>query len=361
MKIAVIAHSHYPIAQPFAGGLEAHTYYLTLLLQQADHDVTLFAAQRSDNKLFYKPFCRPSAPEHFKPIAKVNQYRETAYHNLISALKQGHFDVVHNNSLHYVPLYRVSELSIPMITVLHSPPFVPMLNGFRHAVQVPNHKTIAVSNTVARLWLKESLNCQSTVIYNGIDTKKWSPQSVEERDYIVWFGRITPEKGTHIAIEAAIKANTTLKLCGPITHKKYFEEKISYLLKKYSEQIHYLGNLNDDILSKIVAGAKVFLCTPCWDEPFGLVAVEALACGTPIAGIKRGALPEILNNKTSVLVQEDCNALADAIKKAETLSREACRDYAVNNFSIEKMISQYIDVYENTLNLSGCLPVVNHA
>lgn len=361
MKIAVIAHSHYPIIQPFSGGLEAHTYHLTKELQKAGHDVVLYAAQGSDETLPAQVSFRPTAVEQFKPTSEVIRYREVTYQNVMADIKYRDFDIVHNNCLHYVPLYMADELEIPMVTVLHTPPFIPMLNGFRKAIHAKNHGIIAISNKVAELWNNELSNIHAKLIYNGIDVQKWKPQNnLHKQRYAVWFGRITPDKGTHYAIEACIKANIPLKLCGPVHDEQYFEQNILPIVERY-ESIEYLGNLDIMKLSKIVANAAVFTCTPCWDEPFGLVVAEALAAGTPIAGFRRGALPEILDNDISVLVEENSDALAEAILKAEQLSSEKCREKAVKCFSHDVMVANYvsfykdmIQAYDNSAKLSQC-------
>lgn len=358
MKIAIIAHSHYPIREPFAGGLEAHTYNLTKQLQQVGHEVTLFATRGSDTTLPVVPFFEPTAVELFEPDDQITSYREKRYLALMAYLKNSNFDVVHNNSLHYVPLEKVSQLPMPMVTVLHTPPFDSLLSGFIASMTAKNHHIIGVSKSVIRAWQKQLPSIKTTLIYNGVDTRNWAPQGIRQNTAI-WAGRIMPDKGTHLAIKAANLANIPLKICGPIHDSGYFTNKIKPLL---NENVVYLGCLDAKTLSKEVAQARVFLCTPCWDEPFGLVLAEALASGTPIAGFNRGALAEILTPETGVLVNESAESLAIAITKAQHLSPQACRSRAVEMFSLESMVQKYIALYQlliPTNNRSVLLPATS--
>jgi UDP-glucose:tetrahydrobiopterin glucosyltransferase len=346
MKIAVIAHSHYPIREPFSGGLEAHTHMLVKGLIAEGHDVTLFAAEGSDPSLNVHAFCRPTAKEIFAPTDAIVQYRENAYHYVIEQLKRSDFDIVHNNSLHYVPLHRAVELPMPIVTVLHTPPFIPMINGFRRAVFAPNHASIAVSDCVSDEWRKEIPGLVPTTIWNGVEFG--DAYRGEKENRAVWFGRITPEKGTHLAIEACLKAGMPLTLCGPVYDQNYFDSVIAPLLETHAQDIVYRGSLKRDALFAEVARARVFVCTPCWEEPFGLVVAEALACGTPVAGFRRGALPEILDARTGVLVDaDDADALARAIPHAARLSRGDCRDRADRHFAVARMIARYTAFYRD--------------
>jgi glycosyltransferase involved in cell wall biosynthesis len=345
VKIAVVAHSHYPICQPFAGGLEAHTYHLVKQLQQAGHAVTLFAAAGSDPTLPYVPWFRPTAEELFNPNGWATAYRQVRYAALMNHLRGSDFDVVHNNSLHFVPLETVHHLPMPMVTVLHTPPFDSLVSGFATSLTAPNHTTIGVSKAAIHAWRQRLPMLQATLVYNGVDTQVWQPNG-KAQSQAIWVGRITPEKGTHLAIAAAELTRMPLTICGPIHNRDYFEQQIKPCL---NDRVTYAGCLDVLALAQAVAQARVFVCTPCWDEPFGLVVAEALASGTPVAGFERGALPEILTPETGVLVKETVEELAIAITQAQHLRHQTCRDRAVERFSLRAMTQRYLTLYRTVM------------
>jgi glycosyltransferase involved in cell wall biosynthesis len=350
MKIAIIAHSHFAIKKPFLGGLEAHTHNLTKSLVDRGHDVTLFCAEGSDPSLPVHIMCKETNPDNSN-FENIVLYREKAYLKVIDFIKENNFDVVHNNSLHYVPLNKAATLDCPMVTVLHVPPFIPMINGFKNATPAVNHTVIGISKVIQNKWQKKLNNIRPNLVYNGIDTNFWIPSSVSNKkdDYAIYFGRITPEKGTHYAIKAAVAAKQKLKIFGGVFDTKYFNEMVMPLIRKHPEYVYYGGLLAAEHLRHEVANASVFVCTPCWDEPFGLVVAEAFSCGTPVAGFKKGALPEIVDEKTGILTDIDYIKLSKAIKQAKHLKRDDCRQKAISCFSHEKMIDGYIYNYNSAI------------
>ncbi len=355
MKIAIIANSHFPVKTPFSGGLVAHTYKLTKLLENAGHEVTLFAPEGSDFTLPVETFCPPSLIQG--EIASEDRYSqwEHYYYDLLLKLNKSNFDIIHNNSYAKTPLDMAYKLSCPVVTVLHCSPFNNMIKGFQEGRKGNTHHVIAVSNHIGNLWTAKLEYIVPKVIYNSVNTNLWIPpekKALSNQQYAVWSGRITPEKGTDLAIKACIDAGVKLKICGPIHNKEYFNNVMFPLLNHHKENIEYLGCLNTKKLVEVVQNARVFVCTPCWEEAFGLVIAEALSCGVPIAGFNRGALPEILNENVSVLVEENVSLLAEAIINAQKLDPETCRNYALENFSDDKMLEGYVGFYNKILSSS---------
>ena len=155
----------------------------------------------------------------------------------------------------------------------------------------------------------------------------------------MWFGRIHPDKGLHLAIQASKTAGKKMKVAGAISDQYYFEQVITPLL---DDSIELVGHCDHTKLNELIGNATLSLITPCWDEPFGLVVAESLACGTPVAGIGRGALPDLLCDKTGALAAgEDIAELAACIEQASKLNRQDCRDRAEAHFDVELMIDQY--------------------
>ncbi|MFI8199485.1 glycosyltransferase [Streptomyces sp. NPDC085942] len=180
------------------------------------------------------------------------------------------------------------------------------------------------------------------MIRNGVDTRLWAPGP--GGPYLVWSGRLVPEKGTHLAIAAACESGMPLRLAGPIGDRHYFAERIEPLL---AEGISYEGHLDHQALATLVGGAAAALTTPCWDEPYDLVVAEALSCGTPVCGFDRGALGEILTPECGRLAPADnASALAALISEVVRLDRGAARERAERFCSLDTMVDQYTRLYE---------------
>ncbi|MFD8615607.1 glycosyltransferase, partial [Streptomyces sp. NPDC059631] len=215
------------------------------------------------------------------------------------------------NSLHYLPVAMAAAVPIPVVTTLHTPP-TPWLES---AVQAQDHCPVAftaVSAHTARAW--RATVPAARVVRNGVDTRLWS-QGPGGR-HLVWSGRLVPEKGPHLAAQAARKANFPLLLAGPIGDARYFSQYVEPLL---DGEVEYVGHLNQSHLAQLVGEAAAVLVTPCWDEPYGLVVAEALACGTPVCGYDRGALGEIVTPSCGRLAPaDDAAALADLIPQTGT-------------------------------------------
>jgi glycosyltransferase involved in cell wall biosynthesis len=249
------------------------------------------------------------------------------------------YDLIHNNSLHYLPIAMASMLTTPVLTSLHTPP-TPWLES---AIQAPRGCPVtfaAVSGHTARMW--SHLIPDACVIRNGVDLDQW--RSGPGGGPAIWAGRLVPEKGPHLAIEAAIKAGVELWLAGPVQDVEYFEERVR---PRLGMRIRYVGHVNTAELANLVGQASVSIATPVWDEPYGLVVAESMACGTPVAGFARGALPELVGQSGGVLAPpNDVEALAMAIMAAQNLDRRLVRAHAANTCSAEMMLRGYERLYE---------------
>lgn len=344
MNIGIISHLKYAIREPFAGGLEMHTHRLATALRARGHAVTLFASGGSETPGLV-PLCAPTGPNSV--ISQKIEHR--AYGMLMEHLAHGSFDIIHNNSLHYTPLERVTTLKMPMVTTLHTPPFETLAYAAAQVnAQTPNstHRFVAISRTTQAAWA--AVVPVDHIIPNGIDLTRFAYQPHPDRaPYWVWHGRIVPEKGLDVAMTAANLAGATLRFAGPRADPGYFDSVIAPLL---SPTITYEGHLDHQALAGLVGGARVCLCTPRWEEPFGLVIAEALACGTPIAGFRRGALPELLDPGCGVLIDGEAPAdLAAAARAARHFDRAACRAHAAANWDAERMVDDYESLYESLI------------
>ncbi|MCD1589765.1 glycosyltransferase family 4 protein [Qipengyuania citrea] len=348
MKIAVLAHIRHAIAEPFGGGMEAHCDMLCRGLRAAGHQVDLFAADGSQDESLV-PICAAPYDEVlpwrvFRGTSELAAYQRDAFERVLLAVGAGAYDVVHNNSLFPEIIEWCARAGIPCVTSQHVPPFGAMFDAVAATRERPNIGFTVTSQDQQALWADRG--CAGLdVVPNGIDTNRWVPLG-EPQDYLTWVGRIVPNKGLAEAIQAARKARVRLRIFGPVEDAGYFTEKVEPFL---SEGIEFHGHRSGDRLRAEVAGAQAALVTPLWDEPFGLVAAEALACGTPVAGFDRGALSEVVGDCGVLVPGGDIGALAHAIRKVRRIDRAACRARAVEKLSITAMIAGYERCYAGAI------------
>ena len=268
------------------------------------------------------------------------------HHAYLSLMLQlsGHegseFDVLHNNSLHYLPVAMARSLPMPVLTTLHTPPLWWLESAVR--MDCGSSSFAAVSSHTATAWAPIT---ESTCIPNGVDVDQWpvgpgGPAAV-------WSGRIVEEKAPHHAVLAARRAGIPVVLAGPVLDPDYFREAVEPLLGPGAT---YAGHLDRAELAALVGRSAVAVVTPAWDEPYGLVAAEALSCGTPVAAFARGGLPEVLTADTGRLASAgDVDGLARAITDAAMLDRARCREHAEAELSLTRMVDSYEDLYRTVV------------
>lgn len=333
LRIGMLTHIRFAVCQPFAGGLESFTHDVTLGLRARGHAVTLFAKAGSAAELAAVAMPDEDLCRHAS-LSSGYIAEHHAYLKLMQGIDDHGFDVIFNNSLHYVPVTMASLIRTPMLTVLHTPPFFEMSNALRGDRQSGRFSTLSAAN--ARKW--SDLVPQCTVIPNGIDLHSWHPVA-NVGEHALWFGRLVPDKGAHLAIDAARLAGVTLRLAGQVVDDEYFRQQIE---PRLGPGVEYLGHLQRGELAAELASAAVALVTPCWEEPFGLVVAEALACGTPVAAFDRGAMRDLISDEVGCLVPpNDVKALAAAIALARGKSRLACRARAEALWSQSLMLDRY--------------------
>lgn len=342
LDIAVIGPSRFPIREPYAGGLEVVVAKEVRALRQRGHRVTLYAAAGSEGHDRRFEFTTLAAAtgrgdSYYPPggyEADAAEFDRVMDHVAVCG-----FDVVLNHSLSHVPLVRAAEMGTPMITTLHCPRLEPMQEAFDR-FGAATGRVLAVSRSVLGTW---NVPQGAEVLSNGVDLQTWKPaRRPRPRGGAVWTGRIVPEKGPHLAVEAARRAGLRLDVAGRVGDDRYMERILAPRVHASGGTVRYHGPLGRDALVPLVASASVALVTPCWEEPFGLTAVEALVCGTPVVALARGGIREILHGQPGVVLVEPgsdpASALAAGIPAALTFDRAATARAAAAAFSHDARI-----------------------
>lgn len=341
MKIAVLAPVAWRTPPRHYGPWEQFASTLADGLTEAGMDVTLFATKDSITKAKLCWACDRPYEENFDADAKVCEY----LHISQAAEMADEFDIFHNG-YDFMPLTYSRMMKVPMVTTIHgfsSPKILPVYRKY-------NHSTYYVSISNANR--EKSLNYIRTV-YHGIRMEDYRFHK-QKGDYLLFFGRIHPDKGTYDAIKIAQSLNTELIIAGIIQDREYFDECVKPYL---SDRIRFIGPVGPEGKSDVLGNAKALLHPIRFDEPFGYSVVEALACGTPVIAVNRGSMPEILTDgKTGFLVRSAEEA-AERVKDLGTINPSCCRQEAEERFSDRRMIRDYLEVYREILEHkapSGC-------
>jgi glycosyltransferase involved in cell wall biosynthesis len=346
VKIALMTHIRHPVRPPFMGGMEAHGWYLARELAARGHAVTMFAS--GDSAPPPGVTLHPVVAEHydrrypwhdFHGTDTLNDHLDTAFAGACRDVAAGGFDVVHNNTLHrFVP--RVSRAKrLPMVSSMHVPPFAALRRAMNDSLAPWHLVTTCSRRQLGRWW--DDTPPSARVVGNGIALADW-PYCAAGDGSAVWAGRITPTKGAHLAAQAARIAGVPLTLYGVVEHRDYFENEVRPHL---GGDIRYGGHFEGADLAAAFGRASALLFTPLWDEPFGLAAIEAMACGLPVAAIEMGAVREVIGECGAYAPPDDAAALARALREAMALPRKAARARVEGRFSVRAMVDGYEALY----------------
>lgn len=341
MKIAQIAPLYYRIPPKKYGGTERVVHYLTEELVKRGHDVTLFASGDSETSAKLVPIV-PKELREQPPISHVNQ----TILEVAKVYNQAeNFDIIHNNAYpDYLVLPAAAGSNTPTVTTVHLPVQDDVKRIFQNYKNLP---FVSISKHMRKSL--PNLNYVAT-IYHGIPIKTF-PFRKTVGDFLLFVGRISAQKGPHVAIEVAERLSMKLVIAAkldPTDSLDYFNEKIKPKLK--NKNIIWLGEVGEKERNTLMSKALCLLNPINWEEPFGLVMVEAMATGCPVVVFNHGSACElIIDGKTGFIVN-DINEMVEAVKKVHTISPTACRNHVETNFSLEKMVTEYEKLFQKITN-----------
>ncbi|HKY16233.1 MAG TPA: glycosyltransferase family 4 protein [Microthrixaceae bacterium] len=335
MRIAIIAPPWVPVPPPSYGGTEAVLDNLARGLQAAGHTVVLFATGDSDCAVPTR-WTRPTAAGigATGPAAElchvIHAYRE---------IVEWGADVVHDHTL-VGPVY-AQQLGLPVVTTNHGPFDGDLADLYREVGStVP---IIAISEDHASTAAAAGIPV-AAVIHHGVDIETF-PFGAGDGGYALFLGRMAPEKGVHIAARVARRAGVPLRIAAKMrepAEEAYFESSVAPLL---GDGVEYLGEVSGPEKLSLLAGAICLLNPIAWSEPFGMVMIEALACGTPVVARPVGSVPELITDGITGFVARSEERLCDAMTRVAQLDRARCRREVATRFSSERMVAEHLDVY----------------
>ena len=336
MKIAQIAPLWESVPPRLYGGTERVVSYLTEELVRQGHEVTLYASGDSQTGARLKPACAHALRLNTGLVnrdAPLILMQEQAL-----GAEADQYDIIHSH-LDFLSFPMSRRCPTPVLTTLHGrldlPELVPMFREYA------DMQLVSISN--AQRQPLPDANWQATVYHGLPDLYMFQPTPGK---YLAYLGRICPEKRPDHAIEIAKRVGIPLRIAAKVdpVDREYFETQIEPLLNH--PLIEYVGEINDAEKCDFLGNAAAVLCTYDWPEPFGIVLIEALACGTPVFAYRRGSIPEIIDDGVTGFI---CDSMAEMIAKLDQLpsiNRRRCRDAFQNRFTVERMVKDYLAVYE---------------
>ena len=297
-------------------------------------DVTLFATADSITNGKLESVCEHGYAEYTEDDPKVSECLHIS--NLMEQADR--FDMIHNN-FDFLPLTWSRLIDTPMVTTIH---------GFSSEKILPVYKKY--NNTTHYVSISDSdrspeLDYIATV-YNGIHTDEFT-FCPKPKGYLLFFGRIHPDKGTSESIQIAKQSGRKLIISGLIQHQEYFDREINPFIN--NDDIVFVGNSGPKERDALMGEAYALLHPIRFEEPFGLSVAESMMCGTPVIAFNKGSMPELIHDGKTGFLVNSIDEAAKAVNNITSVNRKFCRQYAVSKFSRQKMVERYLEVYKKIL------------
>jgi glycosyltransferase involved in cell wall biosynthesis len=339
LRIGIVAPPWYGIPPDGYGGIERVCYYLARGLAENGHDVTLVGAGSGDAGTTFIP----TYPEPLSENGSIGDPLPEVVHAARSsqALAELELDLIHDHSL-AGPLTARGP-GPPTVLTAHGPVSGEFGEYFR-----------ALADDVGIVAISESQRRSApdlpwvATIHNALDVTAY-PFSVEKEDYVAFVGRMSPDKGVAGAIDAARAAGRRMILaakCSEEAERAYFEREIR---PRLGDDVEWIEEADADRTNEILMHARCTVFPIRWREPFGMVMIESMACGTPVVALRNGSVPEVIEDGVTGFICEEPEELPAAIERVHTLDPTACRDRVAELFHVPVMVSRYEDAYRRML------------
>ena len=341
LRIVLVAPPYFDVPPTGYGGVEAVVADLADALVARGHQVTLLGAGRAGTAARFVPLWDRTLPDRLgQPYPEVMNALKVRRAVACIAAADG-IDIVHDHTFAgplNAPAYR--GLGITTVVTVHGPIDDDLYPYYRELGDEVG--LIAISDRQREL--APDLNWVGRV-HNALRVQDW-PFRADKQDYALFLGRFAPYKGAHLAVPAAHEAGIPLVLAGKCdepAEKAYFEQEVHPLL---TDSDHFFGPADAVSKRKLLAGARCLLFPVLWEEPFGMVMIEAMACGTPVVALRGGAVPEVVIDGMTGLIHDRPAELPAAIERAASLDPAACRRHVAANFGVAQFGSGYEQIYQ---------------
>jgi glycosyltransferase involved in cell wall biosynthesis len=344
LRVAMLAPPWISVPPPGYGGVESVVGVLTDALVRRGHAVTLFCAPGSRSSARVVPLLEESHPEEIERSLYEVDHVARAFEEIDLAAYEEPFDVVHDHC-GFTALAMADRLDTPLVHTLHGQ-FTAGTAAFyaRHG-----HKAALVGISRAQLASAPAGMEPVGAIPNPIDARAW-PLREHKDDYLLWIGRMTAEKGPHRAIAAARAADVPLVLAGVIQpgQQAFFDREVAPHID--GERVRFIGEIGGTVKLAAFAGARALLMPIRWEEPFGMVMVEALACGTPVIAFPEGAACELVCDGQTGFLVEDERAMGAAVARLPRIAPRDCRAWVAEHCDVDVVAAAYERTYRSVMH-----------